>query len=208
MAKLAIVAAAAGVGRPANIVCSSSESDSTLNRARRSAAQQVNTAAMLQIASLCRFVNCGHIFTNKIAGARPNETRSHRLSSWAPKSLTPRVMRATWPSMASNSIATQNQRSAKHEVVGRVVAVDQFAGRVAKLLGRLHLQFNSRRRLELGRDRLFDARQHDDGEEPAHEVAQCEQGGQNGDGANWFHLCRVRLKPDVRRLIVVSQAEA
>ena len=70
MAKLAIVAAAAGVGKPANVVWSSSESVSTLNRASRSAAQQANSAAMLQIASLCRLVNCGHIFTSRIAGRK------------------------------------------------------------------------------------------------------------------------------------------
>ena len=34
-----------------------------------------------------RCVNCGHIFTSRIAGATPNDTTSHRLSSWAPKSL-------------------------------------------------------------------------------------------------------------------------
>src|SRR3989304_5146520 len=87
MAKLAMAAAAGGVGKPANDTWSSLSSDSTLNRANRSAAQQTNRAAIVHTASLCRLVNCGHIFTNRIAGARPNDTRAQRLSSLAPKSL-------------------------------------------------------------------------------------------------------------------------
>ncbi len=95
MAKPAITAAAAGLGRPLKYRWSSSSLVSTLNRASRSAAQAANAAAMTQTAWLCRYVNRGHIFTSRKPGATPKLTTSHRLSNWAPKSLVVRASRAT-----------------------------------------------------------------------------------------------------------------
>ena len=74
----------------------------------------------------------------------------------------------------------QDQRSAKHEIVGRVVAGDEFSG-----VGSTILVVGSN---SVGQ-RLFDAGEDDDGEEPANQVAERKERGQNGDGANWFHGC-------------------
>ena len=95
MAKLAIAAAAAGVGRPLKCRWSSSSVVSTLNRASRNAAQAAYDAAITQTASRCKYANRGHIFTSRKPGATPNVTKSHKLSNCAPKSLVVFDSRAT-----------------------------------------------------------------------------------------------------------------
>ena len=180
MAKLAIAAAAAGVGRPANDMWSSLSSDSTLKRASRSAAQQTNNAAIVHTASLWRLVNCGHIFTSRIAGARPNDTRSHRLSSWAPKSLVRRVSRATWPSTASKNMASRiNAPESIRLCVGSLLPIMPISSRAVSIFGA------GTASMPTG----FSIRASDhDREESAHEIAEREERRQNGDGANRSHV--------------------
>src|SRR4051812_46709095 len=132
MAKPAIEAAPAGEGSPLKFMWSSSSPDSTLNRARRNAAQAANAAAISQILS-CEYVKDGHIFTNKNPGATPNETTSHKLSSCAPKSELLRESRATWPSSASKIMAKKMSQPLSMKLCVSLVGSSCFMTRVGFL---------------------------------------------------------------------------
>ena len=165
MAKPAITAAAAGLGRPLKYRCSSSSLVSTLNRASRSAAQAANAAAMIHTACLCNQRELRtHLHQQK---ARRHAKADHVAEA---VQLRPEIAgRAGQP----GHVAVQPVEHHRQE------------NQPARSASRRSASSDHVRPLRLSAHRLLDPRRHHDGKEPANQVPQRQQRRERRRSCGW-----------------------